>query len=112
MLTAATRSLSLRRFQITATRVFSKLSINTLRDSILHACVEGGGLSAPLRTNRLYLYMLRWRFDVQLTETIDTFEQLKRDGKVHHWGGVNNFDAGDIDKLTTWSSGSSCQYNQ
>jgi diketogulonate reductase-like aldo/keto reductase len=51
-----------------------------------------------LRTDRLDMYLLHWRGSVPLSNTIDAFETLLRDGKIRHWG-VSNFDTGDIDEL-------------
>jgi len=51
---------------------------------------------ARLRTDRLDCYLLHWRGEHPLEETIDAFEQLMRGGKILSWG-VSNFDEADLD---------------
>jgi diketogulonate reductase-like aldo/keto reductase len=51
-----------------------------------------------LGTDRLDLYLLHWRGNVPLGETIDAFETLKRTGKIRHWG-VSNFSLKDMAAL-------------
>ncbi|MGA8902263.1 aldo/keto reductase [Bradyrhizobium sp.] len=51
-----------------------------------------------LKTDRLDCYLLHWRGNFPLTETVDAFEQLVRSGKIRSWG-VSNFDADDLDEL-------------
>ena len=46
----------------------------------------------------LDLYLLHWRSNVPLGETIEAFESLKAQGKIRHWG-VSNFDADDITEV-------------
>lgn len=48
-----------------------------------------------LGTDRIDLYLLHWRGSVPLSETLDAFERLKRDGKIRHHG-VSNFDQDDM----------------
>jgi diketogulonate reductase-like aldo/keto reductase len=51
-----------------------------------------------LGTERLDLYLLHWRGDVPLTDTLEAFRQLQQAGKIHHWG-VSNFDLTDMQEL-------------
>ena len=51
-----------------------------------------------LKTNRLDCYLLHWRGNHPLEETIAAFEQLKQQGKILSWG-VSNFDVGDLDSV-------------
>ncbi|MBD0863653.1 aldo/keto reductase [Gordonia sp. zg691] len=51
-----------------------------------------------LETDRIDLYLLHWRLDTPLEETILAFDQLVSDGKIRAWG-VSNFDIGDLDDL-------------
>jgi diketogulonate reductase-like aldo/keto reductase len=63
-----------------------------------------------LKTDRLDLYLLHWRGGVPLTETVEAFEALRRDGKIRHWG-VSNFDVGDMNELID-AGGQACVTNQ
>jgi diketogulonate reductase-like aldo/keto reductase len=63
-----------------------------------------------LKTDRLDLYLLHWRGGVPLTETVEAFEALRRDGKIRHWG-VSNFDVGDMKELID-AGGQACVTNQ
>jgi len=46
----------------------------------------------------LDLYLLHWRGNVPLAETIEAFEALKAQGKIRHWG-VSNLDLDDMQEL-------------
>lgn len=50
-----------------------------------------------LRTDRLDCYLLHWRGEVPLAETIDAFEKLEKSGKIRSWG-VSNFAVADLDE--------------
>jgi diketogulonate reductase-like aldo/keto reductase len=51
-----------------------------------------------LKTDRLDCYLLHWRGQYPLEETVAAFDELVRAGKIRAWG-VSNFDAGDLDEL-------------
>jgi diketogulonate reductase-like aldo/keto reductase len=51
-----------------------------------------------LKTDRLDLYLLHWRGNVPLDETLEAFNALKRDGKIRYWG-VSNFDVDDMEEV-------------
>src|SRR5690606_2360723 len=51
-----------------------------------------------LNTDRLDLYLLHWRGEHPLAETVRAFEHLKRTGKIDAWG-VSNFDTDDMEEL-------------
>lgn len=84
------------------------LPSNASRNGVLRACEAS---LKRLRTDRLDLYLLHWRGGVPLAETVDAFEQLKRDGKIRHWG-VSNFDTNDMEELSRLPAGSGVQSNQ
>ena len=51
-----------------------------------------------LKTDRIDLYLLHWRGDTPLEETLEAFAALARAGKVRYWG-VSNFDVDDMREL-------------
>jgi diketogulonate reductase-like aldo/keto reductase len=64
-----------------------------------------------LRVEVIDLYLLHWRGDVPLTETVETFEQLRSTGKIQRWG-VSNFDVEDMKELLATENGTACAANQ
>jgi diketogulonate reductase-like aldo/keto reductase len=52
-----------------------------------------------LGTDRLDLYLLHWRGNVPLEETLDAFAVLIDAGKIRYWG-VSNFDV--VDMIELW----------
>ncbi|MFY4698091.1 aldo/keto reductase [Burkholderia glumae] len=63
-----------------------------------------------LGTDRLDLYLLHWRGEVPLDETLEAFERLRAAGKIRHWG-VSNFDTDDMEELVA-AGGAGCATNQ
>ena len=53
---------------------------------------------ARLRTDRLDVYLLHWRGEHPLEDTVGAFDQLQREGKILAWG-VSNFDVPDLDEI-------------
>jgi diketogulonate reductase-like aldo/keto reductase len=53
---------------------------------------------ARLRTDRLDCYLLHWPGEHPLEDTVDAFEELRRQGKIRAWG-VSNFDVADLDAV-------------
>ncbi|WP_151636451.1 aldo/keto reductase [Noviherbaspirillum aerium] len=51
-----------------------------------------------LGTDYLDLYLLHWRGQVPLDETLEALQALVRDGKIRRWG-VSNFDLADMEEL-------------
>lgn len=81
-----------------------------------HATYDGtlAACDASLRrlgTDRLDLYLLHWPGDVPLEETVAAFEELKRSGRIRHWG-VSNFDVGDMNALTAIPGGRAVETDQ
>ena len=65
---------------------------NASRKGTVIACE---GSLKRLKTDRLDCYLLHWRGDHPLDDTIEAFQQLQSDGKILSWG-VSNFDAPDL----------------
>jgi diketogulonate reductase-like aldo/keto reductase len=81
---------------------------NASRRGIIQACERS---LERLGTDRLDLYLLHWRGNVPLEETILGFEALRAAGKIRHWG-VSNFDTDDMQELTGLAHGNACATNQ
>jgi diketogulonate reductase-like aldo/keto reductase len=64
-----------------------------------------------LRTDHLDMYLLHWRGDVQLYETVDAFEALVVGGRILEWG-VSNFDVSDMQELASLSTPGSIACDQ
>ncbi len=64
-----------------------------------------------LGTDRIDLYLLHWRGQHPLADTVAGFEALKAAGKIRHWG-VSNFDTDDIVELSAVKNGANCVSNQ
>jgi diketogulonate reductase-like aldo/keto reductase len=78
------------------------------RQGVLRACEQS---LRRLGTDHLDLYLLHWRGDVPLAETVAGFEVLRAAGKIRHWG-VSNFDTGDMEELFALPGGERCAVNQ
>jgi diketogulonate reductase-like aldo/keto reductase len=81
-----------------------------------HATFDGtiAACEASLRrlgTDRLDLYLLHWRGSVPLDETVGAFEELKRTGRIRHWG-VSNFDVSDLAELAEVPGGRAVETDQ
>ncbi|WP_337266945.1 aldo/keto reductase [Oryzifoliimicrobium ureilyticus] len=64
-----------------------------------------------LQVDQLDLYLLHWRGNHPLSETIEAFEQLRADGKIGAWG-VSNFDIDDMEELLRLPGGENVAANQ
>jgi len=64
-----------------------------------------------LNTNYLDLYLLHWRDGEDLKLVVETFEALKTEGKIRHWG-VSNFSTEDMNDLFSIKDGTNCAVNQ
>ncbi|MGH8355163.1 MAG: aldo/keto reductase [Pseudomonas sp.] len=51
-----------------------------------------------LGSDYLDLYLLHWRGDYPLAETVEAFERLREQGKIRRWG-VSNLDLDDLHEL-------------
>jgi diketogulonate reductase-like aldo/keto reductase len=70
------------------------LPSNASRRGAIAACERS---LARLKTERLDCYLLHWRGQVPLEETVAAFDHLVRSGKILSWG-VSNFDVDDLDE--------------
>jgi diketogulonate reductase-like aldo/keto reductase len=64
-----------------------------------------------LQLDTIDLYLLHWRGDTPLAETLDGFERLQQAGAIRHWG-VSNFDLADMSELARLKAGALCVANQ
>lgn len=74
---------------------------NATRELMRKACERS---LRRLRTDRIDLYLVHWRGEVPLRETIDAFRGLIDDGKIRH-AGVSNFDVHDLEELARLKDG-------
>ena len=81
---------------------------NASRGGTIRACEAS---LKRLGTDRLDLYLLHWRGQYALAETVEAFEILKEQGKILHWG-VSNFDVDDMAELASVKNGGAVQVNQ
>ena len=64
-----------------------------------------------LGTDYIDLYLLHWRGDADLSETVACMEEIKATGKIRRWG-VSNFDVQDMEDLWRIPDGKNCCVNQ
>jgi diketogulonate reductase-like aldo/keto reductase len=81
---------------------------NASRRGTVNACERS---LRRLNTDRLDLYLLHWREQIPLEQTIGAFEALLREGKIRYWG-VSNFDLSDMDELQSLPDGNAVATDQ
>ncbi|EEF62603.1 aldo/keto reductase [Pedosphaera parvula Ellin514] len=64
-----------------------------------------------LGTDRIDLYLLHWRGEVPLLETVEAFKELRHAGKILAYG-VSNFDITDMEELWSIPVGTDVQTDQ
>lgn len=70
---------------------------NASRKGIPEACERS---LRRLNTDHIDLYLLHWRGQYPLEETVEAFERLRAEGKIGRWG-VSNFDVDDLQELAS-----------
>lgn len=68
---------------------------NASRSGVVQACERS---LQRLAVEHIDLYLLHWRGQYPLAETVDAFERLQEQGKIGRWG-VSNFDVADMAEL-------------
>ena len=81
---------------------------NASRRGVVAACKRS---LKRLATDRLDCYLLHWRGEVPLAETVAAFQALQDDGSIRAWG-VSNFDRADVEELLAVPGGDDCAANQ
>ena len=81
---------------------------NATRRGTIAACKRS---LKRLRSDYLDLYLLHWRGDVPLAETIAGMQALRSEGAIRAWG-VSNFGRADLEELLALPGGEACAANQ
>ena len=81
---------------------------NASRQGAVAACERS---LRRLGTDRIDLYLLHWRGNVPLAETLDAFLALQADGKIRHFG-VSNFDTADMQEIMALPGAQALATNQ
>jgi diketogulonate reductase-like aldo/keto reductase len=81
---------------------------NASRQGAIQACERS---LRRLKTDRIDLYLLHWRGNVPLAETMDSFMTLQQSGKIRHYG-VSNLDLADMQELWAVQGGNATETNQ
>lgn len=64
-----------------------------------------------LGTDHIDLYLLHWRGNFGLNETVELMEALQQQGKIGRWG-VSNLDYDDMQELASVTGGTACATDQ
>lgn len=81
---------------------------NASRKGAIEACERS---LKRLKTDRIDLYLLHWPGSHPIADTVAAFEELRKGGKIRHWG-ISNFDAKGTAKVMSQPGGDNCAANQ
>lgn len=81
---------------------------NAGRENIFRSCENS---IKRLGCGYLDFYLLHWRGDIPLEETVWCMEELRRRGLIREWG-VSNFDVADMDELFAVDCGKNCAVDE
>jgi diketogulonate reductase-like aldo/keto reductase len=81
---------------------------NASRAGVIAACERS---LERLRLDSIDLYLLHWRGQHPLAQTVAGFEALRAQGRIRRWG-VSNFDLSDMQELWATPDGTGCAANQ
>jgi diketogulonate reductase-like aldo/keto reductase len=81
---------------------------NATRRGTIEACERS---LRRLKTDWIDLYLLHWREDIPLQQTVEGFQQLMKEDKITYWG-VSNFDVSDMNDLMKIDGGTEPSANQ
>ena len=81
---------------------------NATRQGAIEACERS---LRRLKTNYIDVYLLHWRGDLPLSETLEAFQSLKEKGSILDYG-VSNFDVDDMEEAFALPGGNEIVTNQ
>lgn len=81
---------------------------NASRRGAVEACARS---LRRLKTDYIDLYLLHWRGNIPLSETLAAFQQLKQSGEIRDYG-VSNFDTADMEEARALPGGAEIVTNQ
>jgi len=81
---------------------------NASRAGVQSACERS---LKRMKVDRIDLYLLHWRGQYPLRETVEGFERLRAQGKIAAWG-VSNFDTDDMVELAGVAAPQACLADQ
>lgn len=66
---------------------------------------------SKLKTDYIDLYLLHWKGCYPFSETVRAMVELKKEGKIHHWG-MSNLNITDMNYIMSLPHGKDCAANQ